>query len=900
MVVALTLAFGVAGASATSFHAMSWGVSELGELGNGTTESGHVAGAVTESGEVTAISAGGQFGLALLKNGKVEGWGYNASGELGNGTTTETNVPVAAASGLSEVAAISAGGYHSLVLLKNGTVRAFGLNAYGELGNESTTTSNVPVTVKGLSEVAAISAGGYHSLALLKNGTVMAWGNNQYGQLGDGNTTNTTVPVKVTGLIEVAAIATNEWQSLALLKNGTVKAWGVNSLGELGDGNTTSSDVPVAVSNLAEVTAISAGGQFGLALLKNGKVEGWGYNASGELGNGTTTETNVPVAAASGLSEVAAISAGGYHSLVLLKNGTVRAFGFNAYGELGNESTTTSNVPVTVKGLSEVAAISAGPYFSLATRATVGTPPANTAAPTTSNEGGNWLEGQQVAATKGSWTGTEPLSYVYQWEKCNAGGASCVNIAGAAGSAFVPDSSEVGDTLRVIVTATNTAGAVRGTSSPTPVIGAQTAPVAHVLNSAGQIVQSYGETYAGNPGGQIQRAENFAECGVATGCSSPPATPAYPKVSLEAGTFPVTIPYTTCQAVFAYSGVQLQGAGPTTKLRNEVTFSTGCSLNTFVLFAGANPTEPATWGSTLNIASLLVEAGPAGYGLQASRISGPGLSVAGVTVTGTTQAAMRIGSEFYPVDGTSGSPVTVANNAVQNATNEGIVLEGQHMNVASNSMTNIGAHGIAVFGPSSEYVSIHNNTITSSSWGVSLDGSESETSIGRFNSVESNTINETCVGTILYRQIDDTVAGNWVTNPSTTWKPHWQNQGCPEFGATIGLAILNSCDNGAWSNRWFYVENGVWIFDGGRSPSGCESRTTANYLGRVLEIGQPWPWPVAGNWIEHPLYGFRVTSYHSRPAYVSGNEFVGNAIDNYSLGMWLFESGASEITSENT
>jgi Regulator of chromosome condensation (RCC1) repeat len=114
---------------------------------------------------VTAISAGEEHSLALLSNGTVMAWGSNVYEQLGDGTETDRKVPVAV-SGLSGVTAISAGGGHSLALLSNATVMAWGSDAYGQLGNGTSAISfGVPVAVSGLSGVTGISAGGWHSLS---------------------------------------------------------------------------------------------------------------------------------------------------------------------------------------------------------------------------------------------------------------------------------------------------------------------------------------------------------------------------------------------------------------------------------------------------------------------------------------------------------------------------------------------------------------------------------------------------------------------------------------------------------------------------------------------------------------------------------------------------------------
>jgi alpha-tubulin suppressor-like RCC1 family protein len=369
--------------------AKAWGANGFGQLGDGATEGSDVPVGVSGLSGITAISGGWFHSLALLGNGTVMAWGANEDGQLGDGSTHSSDVPVEVR-GLSGVVAVSAGARHSLALLPGGAVGAWGDGRLGQLGDGSTESSAVPVAVSSLTGAVSVSAGANHSLALLEDGTVVAWGANGRGQLGDGSTENSDIPVTVRGLSGVVAISAGMNHSLAVLRDGTVMAWGANDKGQLGDGSETDSDVPVIVPELtgSVALAVAAGQAFSLARMKDGTIRAWGANEDGQLGDGTSAgpETcgllpplpcsRVPVALA-GLTGVVEVAAGKFHSLALLSNGRVMAWGQNNSGQLGDGTTEgpercagasqpCSTLPVEVATLAGVVGAAAGGEHSLA------------------------------------------------------------------------------------------------------------------------------------------------------------------------------------------------------------------------------------------------------------------------------------------------------------------------------------------------------------------------------------------------------------------------------------------------------------------------------------------------------------------------------------------------------
>jgi len=332
---------------------------------------------LTAGSENGPITAGWQHACALTPAGGVMCWGDNDYGQLGNNSTIDSHIPVYVVGLSSGVKALAAGVWHTCALTTTGGVLCWGGNLSGQLGNNSFNTSHIPVSVWELSSgVSAIAAGFYHTCALTTSGGMMCWGYNGYGQLGNNLPTNGKVPSFVVGLSSgVSAIAAGFYHTCAVTApSGGVKCWGRNNYGQLGNNSTTDSPIPIDVSGLSSgISAVTTGDNFTCALTSIGKVKCWGLNGSGQLGNNTTTKSLIPMDANEITDVVNAIAAGGMHTCILTSTGGVKCWGSNIVGGYENPDYVNHYTPADATGLtSGVNTITSGQYFSCALIATGG------------------------------------------------------------------------------------------------------------------------------------------------------------------------------------------------------------------------------------------------------------------------------------------------------------------------------------------------------------------------------------------------------------------------------------------------------------------------------------------------------------------------------------------------
>ena len=297
--------------------------------------------------DTPGIAAGYFHSVALKADGSVWAWGFNRSGQLGDGSKIEKDAPVQILPPDSGVIQVAAGKIYTLALKADGSVWAWGNNAWGQMADGTSTDRLTPTQVLPPGSGAIkIATGKDFAFALKKDGSVWGWGTNDSRQLGPARKDKLgepeyylRTPIEImaagSGVIE---LATGDRHALALKANGSVWAWGNNERGQLGNGAAGESKWPPvqALPSGSGVIALAAGGRSSYAVKKDGSVWAWGSNNFGQLGDNTLVDHFAPQRILPAGSGVMAIAAGIFHTLILKKNGSVWAWGANNAGQIGD------------------------------------------------------------------------------------------------------------------------------------------------------------------------------------------------------------------------------------------------------------------------------------------------------------------------------------------------------------------------------------------------------------------------------------------------------------------------------------------------------------------------------------------------------------------------------------
>ena len=380
-----------------------WGYNGNGELGLGnmTQRSSPVqVGALTTWTKVAGLT---QSSMALKSDGTLWAWGHNSTGTLGLGDATPRSSPVQVGA-LTTWSKLYPHGYTAHVIKTDGTLWGWGQGEYGMVGNGTTANYSSPVQIGALTTWASATTGcqgTYKTVAVKTDGTLWAWGwrtshtggsgaggsntpySNVVSRLSGGPTSiDLSSPVQIGTATNWATTASGISHSLAITTSGALYAWGDHEVGQLGVGTLNNNPaaweaqpdssqgsyvfcVPPNYS-LYETEANNAitgvmaydstqticDASYVLWTYVNANTITWGHSSPVQVGALTTWSK---------------VAAGNYHSLSIKTDGTLWAWGWNNYGQLGQGAATVSS-PIQVGALTTWATISGGGYFSLAVK----------------------------------------------------------------------------------------------------------------------------------------------------------------------------------------------------------------------------------------------------------------------------------------------------------------------------------------------------------------------------------------------------------------------------------------------------------------------------------------------------------------------------------------------------
>ena len=373
----------------TSGQLYAWGSNEYGQLGDGTTVNKSIPTLISfeglQSGEtIRDVFAGQYHTFVVTTNGRVYSWGWNRYGQLGDGTSgtsqneniADKSTPTLISFPAGEIIRnVVADQDHSLAVTTTGRLYTWGRNNFGQLGNNTLADNSTPTLIlfPGGETIRNVAAGINHSLAVTTTGQVYAWGSNLYGQLGDNTLANKSTPTLISfnGLNNLNdgetmrdVVAGGEY-SHAVTTNGRVYSWGSNNRGQLGDGtsgtsqnqNIANKSTPTLISftglqNGETISNVDIGAQNSMAVTTIGRVYAWGWNLFGQLGDNTLANKSTPTLISfTGLQNgetIRNIFLGNGHSLAVTTNNRLYAWGFNNSSQLGDGATANKQIPTLV------------------------------------------------------------------------------------------------------------------------------------------------------------------------------------------------------------------------------------------------------------------------------------------------------------------------------------------------------------------------------------------------------------------------------------------------------------------------------------------------------------------------------------------------------------------------
>jgi alpha-tubulin suppressor-like RCC1 family protein len=328
-----------------------WGSNSYGKLGDNTgTDRSSPVQTITGGANWKQVACGREHTAAVKTDGTLWLWGENTFGNLGNGNGYILySSPAETITGGTDWKQVACGYIHTAAIKTDGTLWLWGGNAYGQLGDDTTDNRSSPVqTVTGGTDWKQVACGDSFTVAIKTDGTLWTWGYNGYGQLGDDTTDTKLSPVQtIAGGTNWHQVACGYRHTAAVKNDGTLWTWGRNYNGQLGDDTTDNKSSPVqAITGGTNWKQVACGREHTAAVKVDGTLWAWGRNYNGQLGDDTTDNKSSPVQAITGGTNWKQVACGREHTAAVKADGTLWAWGRNAYGRLGDGTGTGRSSPV--------------------------------------------------------------------------------------------------------------------------------------------------------------------------------------------------------------------------------------------------------------------------------------------------------------------------------------------------------------------------------------------------------------------------------------------------------------------------------------------------------------------------------------------------------------------------
>jgi alpha-tubulin suppressor-like RCC1 family protein len=315
----------------------TWGSGGSGNLGNNQTLA-RLTPITTSAGGANwkQVSCGQAHTAAIKTDGTLWTWGYNSFGQVGNNQTTDSNIPVTTFAGGTNWKQVSCGYRFTAAIKTDGTLWTWGFNA-GQIGDNTTTNRSIPVTTfAGGTNWKQVSGGQNHTAAIKTDGTLWVWGSGSNVRLGTNDTTSRLTPVTTfAGGTNWKQVACGYEQTAAIKTDGTLWVWGYNIFAHLGTNDTTNRSTPVTTfAGGTNWKQVSGGQRHTVAIKTDGTLWGWGTNF-GMLGTNDTINRSTPVTTFAGGTNWKQVACGYLCTTAIKTDGTLWGWGFNSGGQLG-------------------------------------------------------------------------------------------------------------------------------------------------------------------------------------------------------------------------------------------------------------------------------------------------------------------------------------------------------------------------------------------------------------------------------------------------------------------------------------------------------------------------------------------------------------------------------------